>query len=713
MADEDLPKTKYEVAAFLRLKGNFQQQMNRAVRGVPRVSASLQRMGRMAEAWGQRMQGSMQGAVRAAKMMGLIVGTVATAGMFNLARGGAAFAYQMEQAQLNIATMYQLFGQAQNALGGAVSEAEAWHINLALAERTMKSFMKLQRETPAGAADLVTIYQNAASGLAQTGAALARQEKFITTMSLLGPALGNDFRQIGADISRMLTGGAGLDVRTWTILRTQIAESAKELGLIKKGLTDNDAITKAWNKNLTQAQKLEVLEKAMSSLGPEIKKTFGESMGGLITTTQSNLKVLKRALMQPLYDGFRAFLEYANSESSAVFGRDAMEEWRSILGYFGTVAQEAAINLYAWIFKAARYLQQNWALITEYIKDGFKAGVFILKALIAKAIFSAVMSPLARILGKGLGVAGGAAGLVGGAARGALGGVMQFVAPDLKGIQAFLANLAVNSIMAAASLAILIPTVLALGAAAGAVTVIVGGMAAYIVEHWNSIRKMLVTNIDLIRESMRKVVIAGLRLWVGLVAIGEAFLGGRKSVDFMTNSLDFLAMAIRGVAGAVKFFIEVAAFMVDVVGGLKIITAELRLAFAHMQFARGKITKEELAATPVAISQGIMETVRLSQKLKNIAERFGEIQEEGAPEITEERVTGMANKLTDALLNAAAQGIERKAVPTSGVSIGTQYNNWDLRDTDPDRVMMTFLPKMAKLADKRNQPYNTAVEQGV
>lgn len=747
---DSLPEAKYEVTAYLRLKGGFKHQMDRAAKGLPKISQQMVRMGMAAEAMGQRMSGAMRGLAQTGKVMAMVAGGAAAAGMFSLAKGGAQFAYQMEQAKLNIGTMFQLFGQAQGTLGKSVTSAEAWRINLALAERSMENFMKLQRQTPAGAADLVTIYQTAAAGLAQTGAALERQEKFVTSMSLLGPALSNDFRQIGNDVSRMLTGGAGMDVRTWTILRTNIAEAAKALGFIQKGITDADKLTKAWNMNLTAPQKLKALEMAISRLGPEIKETFGKSMGGLLTTTASNMKVLKRALMQPLYDGFRAFLEKANKEGSGIFGTRAMDDWSGILGYFGTVMSKAADTWYGRITRAADYLAQNWSQITEHIKAGFEAGVFIIKALLAKAIFSAMAGPLLSLGGKamqkgpgaveglkdlfmGMGAkrvgihrkmsrgvfgkpGGGAAGMFGrmvGGVRGRRGGASS----GLMNLEKSLLLLGSGAAVATIALGPMLLLLSGLTIALGVVGVILGGVAAYMVERWDTIAKSIHSSMeDTIKPAIRGVVIAGLRLWYGLVSVGEAMMGGGKSIGFLTGALGMLEGAIKGVAFAAEIFLNIAAALRQVAGVLKTIYAGYFLimskALAVLPIPGAEGWSKTMGDLAKSFADSAADSFIGAAKLYDVADRFGEIQEKGTAEITDELIKGKVDAIAKGILDIAGGAQKKRKVPTSGVHIENNHMTLDLRQQDPDRIMSAFIRPMEKLANKRVQSFEM-LPQGV
>ncbi len=749
MAEND---TRYEVAAFLRLKGNFASQTARAGRGLPRLHSMVVNISRSAEMMGRNMSQSLRQITTIAKVAAGIGVGAGAAGLAGLFSGGFSFANEMENAKLNIATMFQLFGQVEGALGRSVSASETWAINQALAADSMERFRKLQRDTPAGAADLVRIYQSAASGLAQTGKSLEEQRQLITSMSLLGPALENDFGQIGRDTGRILEGGAGMDVRTWLLLRTNIMAAAKELKFVNKGLNDADKFTKAWNTELSSTQKFDALKKAISALGPEIKKTFGQSLGGLMTTTSSNFKMLQLALVTPLREGFRQFLSDANKESSSIFGKDAMDRWEGIMNHFGTVLAGAADNVFSAVKKSVDYLATNWAVLTEYIKDGFEAGIFIVKALLAKAIFNAVAGPLvtvaARLVQATSGISGGdriggiknaisgfadrrrglhtrmARGLLGGEGGG-LGGMfgrgVQKIrgrgagAGGFRGMESMLlkvGSLGGAAATAAAPMATLITSMGVVGIMAGSVGVIIAGMSAFLIENWDKVMGAIVANMDKIRPAIRAVVITGLRLWHGLVAIGKVFLGGSKSVSILITGLGFLKTALDIVGSVVVFFIETGATLRTVVGGLQAVFGALFgvLAEAVDLFPGLGRTAQGLRDMGMAFDESSRESADGAAALMEVAAQFNRVLAAGNAAITEDVIKGYVDAIEQSILQAASKG-SRKS-PTAGVHIENFNNNLDLRNQDPDRIVSAFIPHIERMTNRRIQA-SSMLPQGV
>lgn len=742
----DIPETKYEVSAFLRLKGDFEARMTRASKKASTLHRGLARLSSMAERVSGKMGGATSGMARQAKVLAVIAGGAGAAGMATLAKGGFAFADEMERSQLSIATMFQLFGQAEGALGKNIGAAKSWDIHLRLAERTMKRFMILQRETPAGAADLVEIYKSAASGLAQTGVSLSKQEAVVTKLSMLGPNMRNDFGQIGRDMSMMMRGLGGSDVQTFSLMTKPLREAAKLMPDINKKLTTAGKFTEEWNKKLTAKQRFDVFEKAISVFGPAMNKTFKESMDGLKSTTRSNMQVLAMSFATPLRDGYKKFLSDANDDSSAIFGKKAFANWVEVLGKAGGFFSKSADKIYKKIFDAAKFIGENADEIGRNIKSAFAFGVLLLKGMLAKALFSAVAGPALGLAGKLRGAAngksiretlGGAAtafgekrrgvharmarGFVGGQGGGAGGmfgrGVRKLVgdkgsnnlrnvgAPILR-ITSLLATL--GSVISPVLL-LLVPLVLVFGF----IGVAFAGMAVYFIENWDKISSSITDNMESIKPAIKAVVTAGYRLWYGLVAIGEQFIGGKSGADLMTTALKAMEWIIGKVTGAVSFFLKVGSSIQFVVGVLQDVFGVL---FQMMADVAGWVpgmasTQEAMKMMSEAFSATADESYQSGRNLEKLAAKFDEF---STKELTAEQKSKIDKKTEDMskLLARAAGPRKGKKVPTSGMYVNNMYNAWDLREQDPDRLMAAFLPKLEKLTDKRVQGFDV-LTQGV
>ncbi len=286
-------ETTYEVNAVLQLKGKFEAQMRRASRSIDPVQRKMDRLARTIKKVGKFMGSG----ARMPFGIGGMMGPAAAAGGVGLAAGvGAAtvagfrFNKLMDDSAMSIGTMFQMFDVGQSYLDKNASSAEQFRMNMELASSAQAQLFAKQARTPAGFTDLMKMMQQGVPGLAQATNDVGKMTDLMTTMSLMGPALNNDFEQMGRDVSRILGGGAEQEVLTWRLLRGEVFKLTKQQGLLGKNIQNNDKFVQRFNKELTAAQKFELLQGktgkngfkgVMGKLGPEFKKMFGESMSGL------------------------------------------------------------------------------------------------------------------------------------------------------------------------------------------------------------------------------------------------------------------------------------------------------------------------------------------------------------------------------------------------------------------------------------------------
>lgn len=749
---DTLPGTKYEVSAWLRLRGNFDPQVKAATSGLSRMNSTLSSMSRAAERAGQRMVGVFRGVADMGKMATLaMAGGGAAAGALFF-RSGFQFSSEMANARLNIGSMFQLFGQAQSTLGNSVTQAQAWRINMELAERTMARFLVLQRDTPAGAAQLSMMYQSAASALSQTGEGLEAQAQLITQLSLLGPALQNDFGQLGRDLARMLEGGAGLDVRTWVILRQNIANAAVDLGFVKRQVAQSSKFTEVWNSELLAgSQRVAAVRKAMEGLGPAVRETFGQSLAGLETTSASNVKLIQKGFADPIRESYRQFLLQANSRGSGIFGEAAMKRWSAIFSRYGNIVASTADVWFDRIEKAANVLSKNWSVIGDHIKSGFQAGVALVKVLLAKAVFDAMTGPILLLIGKISSHADGqtvssraregvqafasrrmvmhrrmARGLLGAKGGGLSGMFGRSIGSTIgrgdvvSGFRQFEKMLLrLGSLFGAAAMAAL-PVIAVFGGLAamvGVVGVTIGGMSAFIIENWEKISSQIMGSMHLIRPAIEDVVVAGLRLWFGLVAVGEAFLGSGNSVTMLTNTLGILESVIKGIAATVVVFVDIGAAMRKVVGVLQHAIGGLLMMVAQVVDVVPGMgsTSESIRIMSAAFADSAAESFAGALEMSKASARFEEIQASGAPAITKAIVDMQVEKMTKGLtdvLDRASGGNPNLKKPRSGIHVENLHQNVDLRGEDPDRIIGVLEEQVERVTTKRVQPFNQ-LDQGV
>ena len=742
--------TKYEVAAWLRLKGSFAKQMQRQARAVPKVDAALMRAQQNAKRLGvELMRGPVEAMARMAKWSAVIGGAAGAFAMKGLISGGLSFNKQMEDARLNLATMFQMFGIADGVIGQAASASEKWSTNVDIARAAMREFMVLQAQTPAGAQDLVRIYQASAAGLAQANKNVAKHTQFVAEWSVLAGALDGDIQQLGADLGRMLTGQAGAELRTWQIFKSNILEAAKGAGVVKKEMQLGDKWVQSWNKNLTAEQRFKVLQRFIGQAGPELRKAFGESMGGLISTTKATMNSLKGVLTTPMFEEFRQFLKRITDASSGVFGTEAMRDWVKILTFFGTLLQGAAGKWLGAIERGAVVLRENWFEIADTVYKAFQAGALLIKAALVAGATKLALGAGARVVGAGAGAAragiGGfrkVAGAIGnvrggldmGIKRGFLGkgrgltgmfgSLLNKMFADQNVVGARKLALAVTRMGSAfmSTLVIVIPLVAvfaALGVAVGAVAVIVAGMTAFLIDNWRLIASEIATAMREGKIKIGEVLIAAFKLWNGLKAVGQMFLGSGKSVDFTNMMLGVMRDVINLVTQSIIFFLDAGMSLVHWFGDFTNILARFfEMTASINEFAdsigMGMGSAGEDAKKQREWAKSLRETTlqadNFEMRLGDIKRQFQHFQIRGLPEPDMKKIADAEKAIAD-FFDASAKGKKPK-VPVSGVHVENMYNTWDLRNTDPDRLMGAFLPKIEQLADKRVQSYEQ-LDQGV
>lgn len=732
-----IPETKYEVSAYLRLKGQFDQQMQKASRSITPATKRLQRLGAMAERVGGRMQMASASMMRFGRTAALAAGAAGTAGMGGMLVSGLRFNRTLEESKLALGTMFQMFDVGSSYLDKNATSAQIFAQNIKLAEGATARLMVLQKQTPAGFTDLMLLYKSGAAGLSKATPDVKRQLDLITQLSMLGPSVANDFGQIGRDTMRILTGGAGMEVLTWRLLKDAIHDAAKSTKMVSKNMETGDKWVEAFNRDLTSPQKLKLLEMAMAKLGPEFKKAFENSMDGLLSTTRSKINLLTGALTNPLYESFRRFLQRLNKENG-IFGEASMKRWGGLISNVAGTMGTAAEKLFRAFERGARYVQEHWRQITDHIRTAFAFGALLIKGAIAKAMFGAVAGPALKLGGKAMGLAAklptgkidtGAYGEL--VKRHGIGkGIVKAVAMDIRqnnirliqGKRLFkmpMLTLFLARLQTFATLIAPVVGILAVGLAAVAggflfVTAAVAGIAAYVIENWKSIMKSFSTGFGGIRPALVRVIEAAQKLWNGLVLLGKALLGAGGAGSLFVTIMDAMAATIGFVGDVIVLGLRVGQALYILLGAIEQI-------LGGVIEGMGRITQFQtfglLGKTVTDVGTDMQSTA--AERMATVAGINTAIAAfemgRGRATTAEQRTAmeGLLDRLRDWLGEQAAGDDKKGRKKAKGnVVVENMYNQWDLRNTDPDRIMSAFLPKLEKLNDMRTQSYEVA-DQGV
>lgn len=705
-------ETSYEVNAYLRLKGDFERKMKQASRSIDPVQRKLERLSRTAERFSRKIRGGPVPGAGVARTGALAAGAASAAGLGAMLMAGFRFNRVMADAKMSIGTMFQMFDVGQAYVKQGADKGALFNKNMELAEHTLKRILVLQQETPAGATQLIEMYQQGISGFAQGSKDIERQLALLTKMSMLGPALNNDYGQIGRDIMRILGGGAEQEVLTWRLLRGEVFKLVEGQELLGKNIQNNDQFVQKFNKDLSAATKMKLLEDVMGKLGPEFKKMFSESMSGLAAASKSKMAQIAASFTGPLYLGWREFLKRANMDEGGLLSVESLNKFIGIAAYFGDVVGKRFTAFLKGFENVMGKMRDNWSSITDELSLAFGTGATLLKLYIAQALGRAAAAKVVSATGGAVGTFN--------KVRGAIGGVMggdAFRSERMRRrADAHMRGSPIgkirNLIITISSLGtVLLPTIVAfaaLAAAAAVVGVIVAGMAAYIIQNWKVLIKQLLAGWGRVSGAMTSVYLMALNLWKSLVIVGEAFLGGSGAVDLATFSLGMLEDAIWGIAKGIQAVLTVMsawnvgiAVLQDIIG----MTIE----------GWGKLARVMGMGTALEDMGRDMQDSAAENRQDALAydRASAQIDAQLMRGLTD-REAGQSKKVIDELkskLEAMLKGGVKKT-PGSGVTVQNMYNQWDLRNTDPDRLMSAFIPKLEALADQRTQAYD-ALDQGV
>ena len=180
---------------------------------------------------------------------------------------------------------------------------------------------------------------------AQGGASLEQMAEFTSKWTAVTVSQGIDAAQSARDLRQMLSGRAGLDVRSFSEMMGFLRRSAKELGI------QGDINAKTFNA-FDQATRLKILQGTIKAFGP-LLGNFSNTADALQGTFTSIAKELGRAATLPLFEVYKEGLikvsEWANKhkdrlmEIGKVWGGAVADGIRTAVGAMGqllTLAQQ-------------------------------------------------------------------------------------------------------------------------------------------------------------------------------------------------------------------------------------------------------------------------------------------------------------------------------------------------------------------------------------
>lgn len=739
----------YEVNAWLRVRGDFAKQMQRTAKHVAPVQKRFAGMSDSIGRMGQSMMGNTAAAVgNWGKMAAVSAAVAGGAGLGLIVREGMRFNQEMESSKNQIATIFQMFGQNKMIQGQLATESEQWAANLQLADSAFQEIWDIAKESPAGLSDVVHLYQSAASGLATQTMDVTRQMGFIRKAVLAGGLAEGDYKVLGSQIGRILAGSAGAEMNVWQVLKKPLLEAGQQMEVNGKAIFDKamplgDKMTQAFNK-LGDDSRMKLLEKALERLGGPVAKQFAESMDGLKGTFTSNLQLMAGSFSKPLFEGWRQFLKRTNLDEGGLFDDAGMKRWMEAAHMAGVLLAGAADKVLSRAESAAKFIRDNWERLMQQTHTIFQVGAGLVKGAfmfgVAKWIAGLTLMGFgkgASALGKAKGFGSDLAGFFGDHARrthlgmgkglggrgqgmlGAMGGGLGRILGKLgqgDGIFRWLDKGVLRFAALATTFAGLATAALAVGVAFGVVFAVMGGLAAYIISNWDSIRDSIVKSLDEGRISFVPFLTALYTFWERLKLLGGVLFGGSSGADMMSTSLMMGTKAFELLSDALAFVMDTIATMIGIWGALKLaFLGVMKVIVEALElFGQVGIVDERTLSTArinyERFAAGVDETFNKAGEIYDAADQIRnfELSELDMDQI-KKKAKEWERKVADTL---SGKGLDRKSPKGPTVHIDNLTIHQDLRDTDPDRLFSAFIKPLERLADQRVQPFE-ALDAGV
>jgi hypothetical protein len=712
---------EYHVRAVLEAaKGDqARRQMQRWAGGVSKAASILDGAGSRMDAWGGRLAGHTAMVAGATASIAASAALAAGAyGMGQLVVGGVAFNKELENAEMKTAAVLQLFDKGGKSLSGAtLSTSEQFGANLVTGQQAIEKIYTIAARSPASFEQTQQMFSNMLPGATAVGASMEQVYDLTKKSLAMGMIMGGDFQTTGAQMSRILTGGAGAEFETWKVLQTPILEAGKAVGIFGEEMEANQKLTEKFNQ-LSKDQRLYLVQTAIEKLGV-VTDAYGETWDGVTSTIGSNLQQIQREIGRTAFTVLKARLGAAVKNNGA-FDPEGQTQNRLVWAgqFIGQEIGTAADYLVGKMIDGTIYVADHWQEIGDKLLRAFDTGVYVgellLKFAAAKALF-----------GHGIQLAGGALGAAGGAVE------------AIEKLGGALASVGVGALYA-------LPLAVTLGAALAGVGVAFAGVAAYFVANWD----MLMQGILGGTITLGPVFDAMDILWAQLVAIGEAFLGSADPAQTANELLLLIADSMHFAGGAMVVFLKTAGYTSVVIQGLIGVFASLYQAVLAIITGFNSVILS-LAEIPgvskIPVVKELMEGLGSGQKALQghmvDVERFIGQQFDGESRFLdaaaaaqkaldnfdpEKGVTaGMRERLKKSRQEGGLYGPELPPSGTRGLLNAADLKKGghtthihkliyqaDLRNQDPDRVVGAFFRKVEEISRKPVQA-STAVEGGL
>lgn len=682
---------EYHVRAILEAQGGKRSlgRFQKFANGLARQSQRLSNVGRTIA--GTTIQtGAMMGKIAAGTAV-----LAGAAGFGALVGGAIKFNAQLEESRYRMGATLQLFNHAAETFDTGMAKglsrqdaaAKQFTENMRIAEAVQMRIFKMAAVSPASFGEAEQMFANMLPGArAVTGdmeRILALQNKSLGLGLITG-----DFQTTGAQLSRILTGGAGAEMETWRqVLQTPIKEAAAQgTGAVKKlSKLMGDDLTKAFNQ-LAPEERLKLVEQAVESIPTQ---QLGKSFRGVASTIKSNAQILQKYLGESAFAKVRdrmakwvgtGGLLDPNGETMKKLGNMAT----TIGAALGKFVDPFAAKMHKWI----KDLADNWPSVIQRMQTAFNTGLVVAKLLLKAAVIRGAMGGGLQAVGAVGNAAGGAAGMVG------------------------------NMAKAGAGAAISAAAIGAFSVAIAGLGLVFGGVAAYFITNWDKI----VAGIQSGAIEIQPLIDAAEIAIDGFVRLGNAIMGGDTAVSTANNTVQLLTSAIYS-------FLDAAAFTLKVLGAFQFVWNMVQMGLRAVAIAFdglmwGMLKTIEKIASFVGADAIAADARGDAAKVEALTkERAANIRQDAkdmtqlwnsAEQITKgvakDRLAGALEKVTrkedDLRVTTGTVDGKTTAPKSSGGSktiINKMVVHQDLRNQDPDRVIGAFYRAVDKSVRNRTQ----------
>ncbi len=269
-------ETRYDVKADLTL------DTTRAISHAVNMQRRIQELGRRIRGTSSLASGLTRNLLAiGATYVGV---NVLIRGFAGLTRGAMDYASELEKTRIGLTAVL------------AAVHGTDWATAARVSGQVFEQVRQDSIKSVATAQQLFTIYQGIVGPIAQAGKGLEVVRKMTLDTVTASGVLGVDLAQAQRDISMMVRGTAGMDVKLFNVLRSTgaIVETTEE-----------------WNKSLSAGERIDKLQAALAKFAPAGDR-FAKSWAGVTSTFKGIRQEFTRSAMQPIMDAMAASLRRVN-----------------------------------------------------------------------------------------------------------------------------------------------------------------------------------------------------------------------------------------------------------------------------------------------------------------------------------------------------------------------------------------------------------------